>query len=639
MYYGWCYGNHHNEPVLRFILIACFCISGFSAELYAQESSAESASEQTITSYIHSAELAKQDGQWLLAAQALANAARLTLQSGQPNEAKELVDQALKIPRDNMRPHDSAYLLINLGRTLAMIDEQLSDPLHPLRLKAFDLFNKAIKIAAQAQDVETVSYGLGYTGALFETEKHYKEALAFTRRAIFHAQQIDARQPMFLWQWQKGRLFAALGLRSVAIDAYQKAVTLLQGLHSVTDKASTDEAYSGKVYLQLVDLLLQEAKHSQDNVETTNFLSSVRDLVEQMKAAELRDYFQDECVDMLQAKIKDVGKVSPTAVVIYPIILEDRLELLLNFPSGEMKRYSVPVDKNRLSAEIHQFRRMLEKRTTNQYRPHGQQLYEWFITPFENDLKSLNIDTLVFVPDGALRTIPVAALYDGKKFLIEKYAVATTPGIELTDPAPLDRSRIKALYAGLSKSVQGFPPLENVPEELSGVRDLYDGELLLDESFTQKNLEKSLGDKQLNVLHIATHGQFSGDADSSFILAYDGRLSINQLAKQIGMFKFRDTPLELLVLSACETAQGDERAALGLSGVAIKAGARSAVGTLWKVDDIAASQLIRDFYRQLQDPQSSRAVALQKAQQEMLGDIRFRHPGYWSAYILINGWL
>ncbi|VAW89766.1 hypothetical protein MNBD_GAMMA17-2056 [hydrothermal vent metagenome] len=635
MFGAGCNSHHHKALVLWFILMACFCMPGFSAGVYAQESSAESVSAQTITSYVSRAALAKQQGQWLLAAQALADAARLTLKNGQWGKAKELAYQALSIPHDGLTPHETAYLLINLGRTLAQIDEQLNDSSHSLRLQAFYLFNKATKMATRANDIKTLSYALGYTGELFETEKRYPEALTFTRRAIFHAQQADAMQSMFLWQWQRGRLLAASGQRSVAVDAYRQAIKLLPRF----SLSSMGEISTGQLYLQLVDLLLKEAQQSRDNITKATLLRSVRDLVEQMKAAELRDYFQDECVDKLQAKVKDVSKVSATAVVIYPIMLEDRLELLLDFPNGEMKRYSVPVDNNTLSAEIHRFRRLLEKRTTNQYRPHGEQLYEWLIAPFEDELASLNIDTLVFVPDGALRTIPVAALYDGEQFLIEKYAIATTPGVKLTDPAPLDRRQIKPLYVGLSQSVQGFSALESVPEELKGINDLYDGKLLLDEDFTQTQFRNALADRQLNVLHIATHGKFSGDADSSFILTYDGRLSMNQLAKQIGMFKFREQPLELLVLSACETAQGDERAALGLSGMAIKAGARSVVGTLWKVDDIAASQLIRDFYRQLQDPQASRAVAMQRAQQAMLNDIRFRHPGYWSAYLLINGWL
>ena len=114
---------------------------------------------------------------------------------------------------------------------------------------------------------------------------------------------------------------------------------------------------------------------------------------------------------------------------------------------------------------------------------------------------------------------------------------------------------------------------------------------------------------------------------------------MDRLGDYVGLFKFRDTPLELLTLSACETAQGDERAALGLSGIAIKAGARSALGTLWVVNDEAAAQLVIAFYRQLQDESVSRALALQRAQLELLGTLAYEHPSYWSPFLLISSWL
>jgi CHAT domain-containing protein len=116
-------------------------------------------------------------------------------------------------------------------------------------------------------------------------------------------------------------------------------------------------------------------------------------------------------------------------------------------------------------------------------------------------------------------------------------------------------------------------------------------------------------------------------------------MSMEQLAAYVGLFRFRETPLELIVLSACETAQGDDRSALGLAGIAVKAGARSAVGTLWKVNDVAASELITAFYGRLADPSVSRAAALQDAQRKLLADWRYRHPGYWSAFVLISDWL
>ncbi|GJL64912.1 MAG: hypothetical protein NPIRA04_35660 [Nitrospirales bacterium] len=107
----------------------------------------------------------------------------------------------------------------------------------------------------------------------------------------------------------------------------------------------------------------------------------------------------------------------------------------------------------------------------------------------------------------------------------------------------------------------------------------------------------------------------------------------------IGLYQFRDTPLDLLTLSACETAAGDDRAALGLAGVAIKAGARSALATLWFINDKATSELITEFYRQLQNVSVSKAMALQIAKKTLMSHPSYQHPGYWSPFLLINNWL
>jgi CHAT domain-containing protein len=140
-------------------------------------------------------------------------------------------------------------------------------------------------------------------------------------------------------------------------------------------------------------------------------------------------------------------------------------------------------------------------------------------------------------------------------------------------------------------------------------------------------------------VHIASHGRFEGDIAKTFPLTFDDKLTMERLDQFVGLFRFRDEPLELLALSACETAAGDDRAALGLAGVAVKAGARSALATLWHINDPATSILIAEFYRELRNPSVSRAVALQGAQLKLLHDPRYQHPGYWSPFLLINNWL
>src|SRR5262249_4887446 len=151
--------------------------------------------------------------------------------------------------------------------------------------------------------------------------------------------------------------------------------------------------------------------------------------------------------------------------------------------------------------------------------------------------------------------------------------------------------------------------------------------------------ENALKETPVNIVHVASHGQFSSDATKTFLLTFDGKLTMDRLDQYIGLFRFRDDPLELLTLSACETAAGDDRAALGLAGIGIKAGARSALGTLWFINDQSTAMLITEFYQQLKDPSVSRAVALQRAQIKLLDDLRYQHPGYWSPFLLINNWL
>ena len=132
--------------------------------------------------------------------------------------------------------------------------------------------------------------------------------------------------------------------------------------------------------------------------------------------------------------------------------------------------------------------------------------------------------------------------------------------------------------------------------------------------------------------------KFEADARASYLLTYDGRLSMDELEHLIKLSRFREEPVELLTLSACDTAVGDERAALGLAGVAIKAGARSALATLWSVNDAAAAVLIERFYGELAAGHS-RAGALQRAQRALIEDPTFRHPAYWSPFLLISNWL
>jgi CHAT domain-containing protein len=248
-------------------------------------------------------------------------------------------------------------------------------------------------------------------------------------------------------------------------------------------------------------------------------------------------------------------------------------------------------------------------------------------------------DTLVFVPDGPLRTIPMAALHDGKQFLINRYPIAITPSLNLTDPKPVRRENARMLSLGLTQAVQGFPGLPYVDDELKTIRELYGGESLLNNNFRLARVEEALKKEPFSIVHIASHGHFGGDAKDTFLLAFDEKFNMDRFGEYVGLFRFREEPLDLLTLSACETAAGNDRAALGLAGVAVRSGARSALATIWHVNDPASYELIAEFYRQLRNPAISRAGALQAAQLKLLGDMRYDHPGYWAPFLMINNWL
>ena len=330
--------------------------------------------------------------------------------------------------------------------------------------------------------------------------------------------------------------------------------------------------------------------------------------------------------------------LDPRAAVVYPIVLEDRLELLVSSVRG-IERYTLPVSRMRLREEVTRFRLFVQKRITSQYLLPAQQLHEWLVAPYLADLASDSIDTLVFVPGGALRTIPLAALHDGEGFLIDRFAVAVTPSLNLIAPEPLEPRDAKLLLAGVSKSAQGFPALAAVSEELAGIENLYGGEVLLDEAFTQGPLESALRENRPGIVHLASHAKFTGEPDTSFIMTHDSQISMERLAQLLRWGRYGEEPVELLMLSACETASGDERAALGLAGIAVRAGARSAMGSLWPVADVATAGLVVDFYEALGERGLSKARALQRAQQQLREQDDYQHPFFWAPFVVINNWL
>jgi CHAT domain-containing protein/Tfp pilus assembly protein PilF len=599
-----------------------------------------------LRAFTESRFLAEVAGLPSLAAASASNAGRAAMHLGRHREAAAWLDQVAPFYQAQPDSQDKANGLITLGVSLRELSERWPSPgaeRDSHLLHAGEAFQEAAAVAQRLGESRALSYAWGHWGHLYEQDRRYDEALQLTRQAVMAAQRVQAPESLYRWHWQTGRILRAQDRSEDALTAYRQAAQTLQSIRSElgvgagASRASFRDT-GGPVFFELADLLLQQAASGPAGPQAQSLLREARDAVEQLKAAELRDYFRDDCVDALQARTTSLEAVTKTAAIIYPILFPDRLELLVSLPDG-MQRIAVPVTRDALTEEVRAFRRKLEKRTTREYLPHGQKLYDWLIRPLEPMLGRQPIGTLVFVPDGPLRTIPLAALHDRKVFLIARYAIATTPGLNLTDPHPLPREHIKVLSAGLTEGVQGFPPLPSVRGELDTIERLFGSHPLLNQQFKTVALEAELKGKQFAIVHIASHGKFQAHVEDTFLLTFDDKLTMDRLSQVVGFFRFRDEPLELLTLSACETAAGDDRAALGLAGVAIKAGARSALATLWFINDEASSALVSEFYRQLLDATASKAVALQRAQLMLLKDPAYQHPGYWAPFLLLNNWL
>ncbi len=603
---------------------------------------------EALAAFEEAATLAQRNSDGLLVAKVRRNMADAALGAKDFAGAQRYAELAAKAAAALPDGNGKAFVLMGAGQTLQQIFLDGPEHKNALRAQALRLHQQAAQVAEKIEDQRALAYALGYQGALYEFEKRNADALKLTRRAVFAAQQARSPDALYRWQWQSGRLLAKLNERDDAIESYRRAVATLQSIRNDVSirygnrnaRSSFREAV-GAIYFELADLLLQRADVAKAGDDVQGLLREARDTAEMLKAAELEDYFQDDCVNLLKSKTKKVESISPTAAIIYIVALPTRTELLVSLPSGKLERFKAEVSDEMLTETVRLFRLNLEDRSTEAFLEQAQQLYTWLIKPLEPLMANGRMDTMVFVPDGALRTIPMSALHDGEKFLIEKYAVAVTPGLELMEASPVSKVQPRIMISGLSEEKDGFPALVNVPAEIAKIEQLY-GQTgaLMNKTFQHDVLAGRLASEPFTIVHIASHGEFNNDVRKSFVLTFDKNLTLDDLERYIRPAQLRDQPIELLTLSACQTAAGDDRAALGLAGVAVKAGARSAFATLWFVNDAASTQLVSDFYTELTThPEHSKAQALQIAQQKLLVQPRYTHPCYWAPYLLIGNWL
>ncbi len=569
------------------------------------------------------------------------NLLRLLVEQKEFSTAKALLSQ-IQSQINNLPPSRTAVnYRINFAQSLSKMIQNEVQPKDVAKMLA-----QAVEIAKSLKDERSESYAIGTLGELYEQTGQLSDAKGLTQQALVKAESIDAQDIAYQWYWQMGRILQKQSNIPAATAAYHRAYNALKSLRNDLVAINPDVQFSFResiepVYRQYVDLLLQ----LEENTQKSDHLLQARQVIESLQLAELDNFFRSPCLLPRVGLDKLVEKEKFTAVI-YPIILDNRLEIITRLPGqGTIYHNTTKISKNVLENTVEQLQKDLPIASREpDVKQYSQQLYDWLIRPIEANLATQEIETLVFVLDGALRNIPMAILYDKQqqKYLIEKYAISLTPGLQLVDPKPLQNVQLNVLVAGVEQERliegQSFSELSNVTQELKKVQSsVQKSKQLLNQDFTQTNLEKQIQSTPFSVVHLATHGQFSSDVEQTYILTWDKLLKVRELDNLLRTRgESRPETIELLVLSACKTATGDKRAALGLAGVAVRAGARSTLATLWTIDDESTSEFMGELYRQL-DAGVTKAQALQRAQLAILA--KENRPYFWAPYVLVGNWL
>ena len=606
------------------------------------------------------------------------------LEISDPDFLEQISEGASRLDRelqDQLQPEITARIaqiepkIENLAATRAGIYSRINFAGSLIRHDRIDpqtarILATAIEQAKETNNPTAEAEAMGYMGSLYEQQQQYPEAQRLTESALQLAPTAQYPEIAYRWNAQLGRIMAAEGQKESALTAYETSFNTIRALRS--DLATTPVE---PIFREYISLLLEEEPSTPQLVQARNVLES-------LQVVALDNFFRDPCSTVAEQPVA-IDDVDVQAAVIYPILLEDRLEVILTLPGQPFRHYTTPnltqekVDNTierlrrrsltnplfaeairsargtqEAQAQIEQIKLSQEESLQRDILPLASEIYSWLIEPAEADLQASGVKTLVFVLDGSLRNIPMALLYDRQeqKYLIEKdYNVALSSGLQLTAPKPLQREPIKVLAAGVTRDFPAyrFPAIPKVEEELKTIKQIFDrSEILLDREFTEASLQQKLQESDFPVIHLATHGQFGSTSDQTFILSgAEGNplINVNQFDNLLRTGSLRRSqPIELLVLSACNTARGDDEAILGLAGVAVRAGARSTIATLWGANDEATANLMGKFYNNLAaDARISKARALRQAQLELLAeeDSQYRHPYYWAPFVLIGNWL
>ncbi|MEA5467840.1 CHAT domain-containing protein [Spirulina sp. 06S082] len=563
-----------------------------------------------------------------IAIESLANQFSLLVESDRLEEAENLFRE-IQVFIPSLSPSETTiYAQLNVIRSWLQLQQKQENPADYTEIS--HLLASLYQQAKKSDNSRAESQVLGMLGYLYGKTNRLEDAIALTQQAIALSQDVEF---LYEWQGQLANFLEIQGQKEAAIATYREAISTFEKLRLDLIGLNPKIRYNFRdriepIYRNYIALQLQSQPSQQQ-------LQEVKKAIEGLRITELEDFLQEVCLTHHSPPESETELAT-----IYTMILGDRLEILVSLPHEKLHHYPAQITPAELQELTAQFRQSFSPIFPSQYhRQYAEKLYEKLIQPLENELKNNQISTLAFVLDGTLQNVPMAVLHNGENYLLEEYELVVNPGLQLLAERSPKKLELKAIAAGLSEAREPFTPLPAVAGEVTAIGQQLASEILLNEDFTVANLQKILSDRPFPILHLATHGQFSSHIEDTFLLTWDGPLNLKAFAHLLWERESgKAIPIELLVLSACQTAKGDDRATLGLAGMAVRSGARSTLASLWSVNDESTAQIMVTFYQFLAHFQGDRAKALRQAQISLLHNPNYQHPYYWAPFILVGYW-
>ncbi|WP_223805547.1 CHAT domain-containing protein [Pseudanabaena sp. UWO310] len=650
--------------------------------------------EKSIVYFQQSLALAKQNIDWSCEACSLQGLGVAYNYLGKHRKAIEYHQQSLAIAKQNKNRRLEAESLGNLGIAYDSLGEYQ---------KAIEYHLQSLEIHRQIGDQVGQGPPLKNLGIIYFSLGQYQKAIEYYQQALAIYRQFGNHN-------YEGKAFSLLGSAFVqkkqpelAILFYKQSVNVYESIRKSNKKLSQEEQQSftrtvddtyrtlsdlllkqGRVTeaLQVLDLLkIQELEDYLKNVKGNNITEkgvellapekAISDQLSSLSLDKIPELNQQLASKLQQLPKSEINKVPPYfqnipqgAVLIYPFILEDRIELIIYSPNTLPINRTIPIKKEELQQLVTDFRRDLQGNGTENIKISSKKLYDLLIKPIETELQQSNATTILYAPDGVLRYIPLAALYDGKQYLIEKYRINNLIAYSLFNQNRKTQNN-PSIFAGAygnsnQRLVSGFSQLPATIPEVDSIQTTFANTTKITEKdFTaQASKDKAVGN---SIVHLATHASFrSGSPLDSYVLFGDGSKAT---IFDISEWNLKD--VNLFVLSACQTGLGTSANGaeiLGFGYQVQRAGAKASIASLWEVSDGGTQLLMQAFYSQIKQGNISTSEALRQAQIAMINsdkkvegsdrtgikivgtlpnnpDGKLSHPYYWSAFVLIGNGL